>query len=109
MLLDFGFLVYGDNALKKTSIFMRINRFNEGREDGKDDTRTLQHQLCAVSCAFRSTNDCPNDSCDELNTGKSSVHTIFTEKLELKKLCTKIVPKLLTQLRVKAEKERMLY
>ncbi|XP_025192145.1 uncharacterized protein LOC112592343 [Melanaphis sacchari] len=33
---------------------------------------------------------------DTLSIGKSSVHTILTENLGLKKLCTKIIPKLLT-------------
>jgi len=33
---------------------------------------------------------------EELGLGKSSVHTILTEHLEMKKFCAKIVPKLLT-------------
>jgi hypothetical protein len=33
---------------------------------------------------------------EELGLGKSSVHTILTEHLEMKKVCAKIVPKLLT-------------
>jgi len=33
---------------------------------------------------------------EELRLGKSSVHTILTENLDMKKVCAKIVPKLLT-------------
>jgi len=33
---------------------------------------------------------------EELGLGKSSVHTILTEHLDMKKVCAKIVPKLLT-------------
>ena len=33
---------------------------------------------------------------EEPGLGKSSVHTILTEHLEMKKVCAKIVPKLLT-------------
>lgn len=45
---------------------------------------------------IRPTNYC-SDIADELNVGKSTVHTILTEHLELKKLCAKVDPKLLTQ------------
>jgi len=33
---------------------------------------------------------------EELGLGKLSIHTILTEHLEMKKVCAKIVPKLLT-------------
>jgi len=33
---------------------------------------------------------------EELDLGKSSIHKILTEHLEMKKVCAKIVPKLLT-------------
>jgi len=33
---------------------------------------------------------------EQLGLGKSSIHTILTEHLEMKKVCAKIVPKLLT-------------
>jgi hypothetical protein len=32
---------------------------------------------------------------DELQTGKTSVHSILTKDLEMRKICAKIVPKLL--------------
>ena len=40
-----------------------------------------------------------------LGLGKSSVHTIFTEHLEIKKVCAKIVHKLLTPEQMLRRKE----
>jgi hypothetical protein len=41
---------------------------------------------------------------EELGLGKSSVHTVLTEHLEMKKVCAKIVPKLLTPSKIATER-----
>ena len=42
---------------------------------------------------------------EELGLGKSSIHTILTEHLEMKRVCAKIVPKLLTPVQKLRRKE----
>jgi len=96
--------VYGDDALKKTALFKWIKRFQEGREDCKDDTRPGRPSTtCNDLNIDRVQSLVLSDRrmtilmlADTLSIGKSSVHTILTENLGLKKLCAKIVPKLLT-------------
>jgi len=96
--------VYGEDVLKERTLFKWVQHFQEGRENPKDDARS--------GCPSTSSGNENIDRvrsfvlsdrqltvrmiAEELGLGKSSVHTILTEHLEMKKVCAKIVPKLLT-------------
>jgi len=93
-----------ESAVKERTVFKWVQRFREGREDPKDNARSecpstssgsenidrvhslmlSDHRLIVRMIA------------EELHLGKSSVHKILMEHLEMKKVCAKIVPKLLT-------------
>lgn len=62
--------VYGDNALKKTTMSKWFNNFNEGCEGCKDNVRLRlpfiscgdkNIELVVVPCTFWTINDCPDD------------------------------------------------
>lgn len=97
-------VVYGDNAMKKTAIFKWIKRFKEGREDATDDARIGRPSTSCVHenidrvrrLVLTDRRKTVRMIAEELNLGKSTVHTILTEHLGLRKVCAKIVPKLLT-------------
>lgn len=96
--------VYEDSALKKTALFKWIMRFREGREDCKDDARSGRlSTTCDDQNIERVQSPVLSDRrmtvrmlADMLSIGKSSVHTILTENVGLRKFYAKIVPKLLT-------------
>jgi len=96
--------VYGEDALKERTVFKWVQHFWEGHEDPKDDARSghpstssgnenIYHVLSLMLSDHRLT---VRMIAEELGLGKTSVHTILTEHLEMKKVCAKIVPKLLT-------------
>jgi len=96
--------VYGECALKERTVFKWVQRFQEGREDAKDDARSghpstssgnenIDHVRSLVLGDRRLT---VRMIAEELGLGKSSVHTVLTEHLDMKKVCAKIVLKLLT-------------
>jgi len=96
--------VYGEYALKERTVFKWVQHFREGREDPKDDSRSghpstssgnenIDRVRYLVLSDRRLT---VRMIAEELALGKSSVHTILMEHLEMKKVCAKIIPELLT-------------
>ena len=96
--------VYGECALKERTVFKWVHRFREGREDPKDDARSGRpctssgnenidhmHSLVLSDCRLA-----VRIIAEELCLGKSSIYTILTEHLDMKKVCANIIPKLLT-------------
>jgi len=96
--------VYGEDALKEKTVFKWVQRFWEGHEDTKDDARSGRPSTSSGNENFNRVRSLVLSdrrltvrmTAEELGLGKSSVHTILTEHLEMKKVCAKIVPKLLT-------------
>ena len=96
--------VYGEDALKERTVFKWVQRFREGREDPKDNTRSghpstssdNENINCVLSLMLTDHRLTVRMVAEELGLGKSSVHTILIEHLEMKKVCAKIVLKLLT-------------
>src|SRR5215475_10286655 len=96
--------VYGEGALKGRTAFKWVQRFREGREDPKDDSRSGRPSTSrgnenidrVHSLVLSDRRMTIRMIAEELGLGKPSVHTILTEHLEMKKVCAKIVPKLLT-------------
>ena len=90
--------VYGECALKERTVFKWVQCFREGREDPKDDARSgrpstssdnenIDHVRSLVLSDRQLT---VRMIAEELGLGKSSVHTILTEHLDMKNVCTKI-------------------
>jgi len=96
--------VYGECALKERTVFKWVQRFQEGREDPKDDARSGRPSTssgnenidCVRSLMLSDCRLTVRIIAEELGLGKLSIHTILTEHLDMKKVCAKIVPKLLT-------------
>jgi len=96
--------VYGEYALKERTVFKWVQRFWEGREDPKDNARSGRPSTsngneninCVHSLMLSDRRLTVRMIAEELGMGNSSIHTILTEHLEMKKVCAKIVPKLLT-------------
>jgi len=95
--------VYGECALKEKTVFKWAQRFREGREDPKDNARSGRpstssgnENIDRVRSLMLSDRRLTVRMIAELGLGKSSVHTILREHLDMKKVCTKIVLKLLT-------------
>jgi len=96
--------VYGGYALKERTVFKWVQHFREGREDPKDDARSgrpstssgNENKNRVRSLALSDRRLIVRTIAEELGLGKSSIRTILTEHLEMKKVCAKIVPKLLT-------------
>ena len=97
--------VYGEEMMSRTRAFEWHKRFKEGREKVEDDpwsgrpstSRTADniervkqmvradHRLTVRMIAV------------ELSINKDTVWSIITENLEMRKVCTKVVPKLLSE------------
>ena len=96
--------VYGEYALKERTVFKRVQHFREGHEDPKDDARSGRPSASSGnenidrvrSLMFSDRRLTVKMKAEELGLGKSSVHMILMEHLEMKKVCAKIVLKLLT-------------
>ncbi len=89
--------VYGQSAMKSLT-------FRDGRESCKDDAgkgrpstaRTDENVVCVLAAVRE---DQWKEVCmieGELGLPKSSVHNILTQNLGMKKVCAKIVPRVLT-------------
>jgi transposase len=96
--------VYGEVALKERTVFKWVQLFREGREVPKDDAKSGRPSTSIVnenidrvrSVVLSDRRLTVRMVAEELGLGKSSVHTILTEHLEMKQVCAKIVRKLLT-------------
>ena len=82
-------------TLKERTVFKWVQCFWEGREDPKDDARSGR-PCTSSSLVLNDRRLIVRMRAEELFWGKSSVYTILTENLDTKKVCAKIVPKLLT-------------
>jgi hypothetical protein len=95
---------YGEVALKRSSVFRWGQRYREGRKDPtdnkmlgcpstwrSDENIDRVHSLVLSDCRMT-----VQMIADELQIGRTSVHSILTGDLEMRKICAKIMPKLLT-------------
>jgi len=95
--------VYGQNTMKSSTIRKWVKRFRDGRESCEDDPREgrpstarTDENVARVLAAVR--NDRRKEVrmiAGELGLPKSSVHNILTQNLGMKKVCAKIVPRVL--------------
>ena len=94
--------VYGDYSLFRTRVFEWHKRFVKGREDdlksGRPCTSTTDTNIKKVQqlvCSDRHLTICV--IANEVGMDKEMVHTILVDTLGMRKVCTKMAPRLLTK------------
>ena len=97
--------VYGELTMSRTRTFEWHKQFKEGREDCEDDPRSGRpltsrsvENIDRVRQLVRADRRLTvRMIADDLSISKDSVWAILTEHLEMRKVCAKMVPKLLSQ------------
>ena len=97
--------VYGDNAMKKTAVYKWVKRFSEGRESVTDEERSrwpatsrTEENIAKVCQIMRENHQLTVRSiAEQVNIDRETVRKIFTENLDMRKVCAKMVPKELTE------------
>ena len=97
--------VYGDSSMSRTRVFEWDKRFVEGRMDVEDDpksgwrcTSTTDANIEKVQQLVRSDRHLTiSVIANEVGMDKETVRTIFIDTLGMRKVCAKMVPKILTE------------
>ena len=95
--------VYGDETMSWSRVCEWYKRFKEGREDIKDDPRSGRPSTSRTEANVERVRQMvPSDRqltvrliANELGMNRNSVWKIITEDLGMRKVCAKMVPKLL--------------
>lgn len=95
---------YGDNSLSSAQVFRWHKAFKEGRENVDDETRSgrpattlLDENVDRVRAVLAKDRRLTVRMIgEEINLSKTVVHRIITEKLNMRKICAKLVPQVLT-------------
>jgi len=93
--------VYGNNAMKKTEVYKWVKRFPEGRESVTDEERSgrpatsrNKGNIAKIRQIVRENRRLTVRSTEEqVKIDRETVRKILTEDLDLRKVCTKTVPK----------------
>ena len=96
--------VYGDQCLSHTQVFEWFKKFKEGREyigddpnSGRPSTAKTQENVEKVARIVRGDRRLSIRAISELiNINKESVRQILHDDLGMRKVCAKVVPKILT-------------
>ena len=97
--------VYKEETMSRARAFEWHKRFREGREECEDDQRSgrpvtsrtdsnIDRMKQLVRANRRLT---VRMICEELSIGRDAVWKILTKNLKMRKLCTKMVPKILSE------------
>lgn len=97
--------VYGDDCLSRTTVFEWYKRFQDGREDVKDDARpgrpttsSTDENIEKIGKLVRSDRRLSIRAIAEtVGIDKECVRQILHENLNMRKVCAKMVPKNLTE------------
>ena len=95
--------VYGDGTMSRSRVFEWHKRFKEGREDVEDDSRSGRPSTSRTADNVERVKQMVRGDrrltvrmiADELEINRDSVWKIITEDLGMRKICAKMVPKLL--------------
>lgn len=95
---------YGDSALSYPQVSRWLNLFKNGRENVEDDHRSGRPTSSRIDKNVSRVNELLNSDrrmsvrmiAETLNIAKTTVHDIVTINLQMRKVCAKLVPKLLT-------------
>jgi hypothetical protein len=97
-------MVYGEFAMKCRTMYKRVDRFKEGRKSGDDDPCAGRPSTSCVDENIQRVYDLVKADCrittrmiaEKVGISNGSVQTILKEDFNMRKLCAKIVPKVLT-------------
>jgi len=105
---------YGSAAMSRANVYRWYARFQDGREDTKDNAKSGRpstartdenvESVCRLLTEERRTT--LQMIADRLNIGKETVHWIVTEDLGKRKICARFVPHALT---AEQKQERIVY
>ena len=95
---------FGDKCLSRSNVFIRLNRFKNGRESVEDEPRSgrpstskTDDNVVKVRNLVRSDRRLTiREMSDELNLSFYAVQSILTEDLNMRRVSAKFIPKLLT-------------
>lgn len=96
--------VYGDDAMSRPRVFEWHKRFASGRETVEDDPKSGRPSLTRTDDNIDRVNELVRSDrrmtvrmmAEELGLNRESIRTILVEDLEMRKVCAKMVPKLLS-------------
>ncbi|GFX82691.1 protein GVQW3 [Trichonephila clavipes] len=96
---------YGDSVLSRTQVFQWFKAFSEGRESIEDETRSGRPSVSKTAENVVRVRDLVRSDCrltvrmigEEMNLNHTTIHQILTNELKMRKICTKMVPKNLSQ------------
>jgi len=91
--------------MKETAVYRWVKRFSEGRESvtneegsGRPATSRTEENIANVRQILRENRRLTVRSiAEQVNIGREIVRKIFTEDLDMRKVCAKMVPKELTE------------
>jgi len=93
--------VYGDSAMKKTAVYKWVKRFSEGRESVTDEERSGRAATCRTEENIANVRQIVRENrrltvrsiAEQVNIDRETARKILTEDLDMRKVCTKMVPK----------------
>jgi len=97
--------VCGDNALKKTAVYKCVEHYSEGRESVTDEERSgwpatsrTEENIAKVRQIVHENRQLTVRSiAEQVNIDRETVRKILTEDLDMRKVCSNMVPKELTK------------
>ena len=97
--------VYGEQTMSHTPAFEWHKRFKEGWEEVENDPRSGRPSTSRTADIIERVKQMVRVDCrltvrmiaEELSINKDTVWSIITENLEMRKVCAKMVPKLLSE------------
>jgi len=97
--------VYGDNVMKKTTVYKWVKRFSEGKESvteeersGRPATSRTEENIAKVRQILRENRQLTVSSiAEQVNIDRETVRKILTEDFDMRKVSAKMVPKDLTE------------
>jgi hypothetical protein len=92
--------VHSDEALSRSSVFERFKRFEDGREDLQDDSRSGRPSTSRNADTIANVREMVTRDgrltfrmlSDEININKETIRQILHEDLRKRKICVKFVP-----------------
>jgi len=96
--------VYGDECLSRTQVFEWFKRFKEGREEIGDDQRPGRPSTSKTEANIEKIGEIVRQNrrlsiraiAELINIDKETVRQILHNNFNMKKVCSKMVPRLLT-------------